>query len=306
MGKQKIETPAAVPEPKRMTFDVSPSPEAIEGLTLRQEATLIVVKDQISHSYALQFIRDTKQLKRRIEDHWSRTTRLIDNLKKDLLNLKRDDLAPVEQAISIAESVALDYEARERRRAQEEQDRQRREAEQRAREDREAELARFEREALKAEQSSAALSAREQIFAQAVEQGHGHQAAAKLAGFAEPLKAAERLMSTPKIVKAIAAMQSAKEIRQQAAAKREQPLDVVTRKVEANLGKAAGTSTRMYYSCKVVDLTKFRAALLAGVIPIDSVAPDASKLNDQATALKELFEQAYPGCQLIKTPRIAG
>lgn len=297
----------AAPEQRGITIDITPSAEAGEALTLRQQAGALVVIDRDSHANALEFIRGAKQLQRKIEEHWSRITRSVDDLKKNLLTLKRQDLAPVEDAIKSATAVALSYETIERERVRVEEERVRREAEATARVKREKEQRELEQAALKAEAGSKDLSEREQTFVDFYVRGSSAEKAAGLAGYKDPAGQATRLLATPKIVKAIAATRTAAEIRTQAAAKREAPLDVApTQKVESQLGKAAGVRTTTNYSAAVDDLTKFRALYMAGKLPIEAAIPDPVYLNGQAVALKDTFEAAFPGCRLVKKTGIAG
>jgi hypothetical protein len=297
-------------KPKRMELDVAPAPEAREALTLRQQATSIVVVDRQSHMAALEFIKGAKQLKRKIEEHWSRITRSVDEMKRNLLNFKREDLAPVEDAITRVERLAIDYENVERRRQAEKQEQERRDAEERSRLERQQELARLEREALKREASSPELSERETTFVAAYVYGIGTRGdafnSATRAGYADPLKAGSRLIGSEKIQKAIAAKREAVAIREQAEARKAAPVEVVVREVESELGKVAGTSTRTTYSAKIVDLAKFQAAVLDGTIPFDYVDPNGPALNQAAKRLGGLFESAFPGCELVKKQGIAG
>lgn len=122
------------------TVSLDPSPDAPAGARLALQALDLVVVDVRGHANALEFLRGAKTLRRRIEDHWSTITRNVDELKRRLLDLKRADLKPVEDAIATATRAALDYEAAERARVEAEQARRRREAEAVARAAREAEL----------------------------------------------------------------------------------------------------------------------------------------------------------------------
>lgn len=299
-------------KPKRIELDIAPAPEAREALTLKQQAGELVIVDRATHSQALEFIKGAKQLRRKIEEHWSRITRSVDEMKRNLLNYKREDLQPVEDAIARAERIALDYETAERRRIAEEEERRRREEEERATAARQAEIERLEREALKAEASSPDLSAREQKFVDAYVGGNGRAGdvfqAAKFAGFADPLKSGSKLIGTPKIQKAIAAARQAVEIRKQAEARRDAPLEVETVAVESELGKAAGVSSRTYYSAVIVDLAKFEAAVKSGAIGFEFVEPNQSALNEAAKRIKKasIFGQAFPGVELRERKGIAG
>lgn len=293
---------------KSIAIDISPSVEAGEALTLRQQATALVVTNKATHTNALEFIRGAKQLKRKIETHWSNITRSVDDLKKNLLTLKRQDLEPVDEAIAQAERVSLGYEQAENARAQAEADRNRIAAEEKAARERAAELDRLEQQALKAEAGSSDLSPRERVFVtHFLTWGNGSKAAS-VAGFKDAEKRGTLLLTMPKIQEAIRAQREAELIRQQATAKREQPLDVQTKQVESRLGKAAGVSTRTTYSCDPddLDLEKLVAAIVAGSVEYGAIEPDLVFLNRQAVALKESFEAAYPGCKLVKKSGIAG
>jgi hypothetical protein len=306
MAKASTRPPPAAAKPRTMEIDVSPSPEASEALTLREQADRLTVSDQPTHRNALEFVRGAKQLKRKIEDHWSRITRVIDETKRNLLDLKRQDLEPVDAAISTVERRALDYAEIQKRLEREEQDRLRRKAEQDAQTRRDRELADQERRALDLEKASADLSPRERLFVEAILAGAGGAAAAQRAEFKDPARAAERLLATPKILQAIEHQRSANAIRDQAAAKRDAPLDVVVPKAETHTARVSGTRTVTYYSCEIVDETRFRAAFVAGLIPSDSMLPNQPELNRAAGRLVDTFEAAYPGTRLVKRQGIAG
>jgi hypothetical protein len=297
-------------QPAALNIDLRPAPEATQALTLREQANALIVSDRDSHTAALEFVRGAKQLKRAIEDHWSRITRSIDDLKRNMLTLKQQDLAPVEDALIRAGLVALTYENAERERQRVELERQRQENEARARREREAETARLEAQALEAEESSADLSAREQAFVMAYVSGIGARGdarvAAERAGYKDADKQAARLLATEKIQKAIFAKRQAIELREQAAAQQAKPLDVVAPKVESNLGKAAGVSTRLTYSGECLDFDALFDAVAAGRAPRSVLMVNGPELNAEARSLKESFEQAFPGCRLVKKQGLAG
>ncbi len=296
------------PATTQMVIDLTPSPEAQQGLTLRQQATALVVRDKDTHRGALEFIRGAKQLKRTIEEHWSRITRVIDNTKRDLLDLKRRDVEPVEEALRIAEGVTVAYQQAEDRRVREEQDRLRRQEEERARQQRERELAEQEARAEALERDSPDLSNREQIFVEAYVDGLTDRDAAVRAAFKNPKAAALRLLATQKIVDAISAKREAIAIREQAAAKKASPLDVNhVATVQRETSHVAGTRTTMTYGCEeVYDKAALYRAIVAGDVSWDAVQPNPVYLNDQARKLKDLFEASYPGCRLRKKAGIAG
>ena len=295
------------------SIDVAPSPDAGQGLSLQTRATALVVVDRGSHEQALELIRGAKQLKRAIEDHWSKITRGVDELKRNLLGLKNKDLAPIEAALAVLTERALTYSNAEERRARAEEETRRRAAEELARVDREAALALQELEAARFEESSPQLSARERIFVDQFMTSHTldtrlrAQQAAHWAKFADPAKAGARLIRTPKILEAIGVAQQALELRRQSAAVKQQPLNVVAPpKVDRQVGYVPGTSKRTTYAAEVTDPVKFILAYLAGDIPTDAMVPNQVWLNKQAGDLKEKFEQAFPGVSLVKKETIAG
>jgi len=295
--------PAPAPPPARpaVQLDIQPSPDAGEAITLRQQATQIVIVDKASHTRALEFTRGAKQLKRKIEDHWMRITRNVDDLK-------RADLEPVEAALAQIDGRIVDYVNAEQRRQREEEDRQRRENEARARQDRERELADQEAEAARIEAQTETLSAREEVFVNAIVTHHFLPSrAAERAGYKNPIPTSVKLLATPKIADAIASRKAAAEIRQQAEAVKQQPLAVTAPNVESNLGRAAGTRMVTSYSCEPdVDLDAlFQAAILNPDLR-RAFSANTVYLNQQARALRESFESVFPGCRLHKSTTVAG
>jgi hypothetical protein len=307
MAKTQSKHGVPASAPKLVTIDVTPPAEAREGVALVTTARHLVVTDKETHRVALEFIRGAKQLKRKIEEHWSRITRTVDEQKRTLLTLKREDLEPVETALSIAERVAVDYQNAEDRRVREEEDRRRVEAEAQAQRDREAELQRAEAAALKLEESDE-LSNREQVFVQAKVDGLDDFKAASRAGYAQPRSAAERLMKTAKILTAISNAQSALAIRQQAEAKRRQPLDIISRPVERQTAKVSGVRANLtYWSCSpAIDVDKLIDGVIAGTVDRRALMPNQVFLNQQAEQLHEAFNAAYPGCSFVKRQSIGG
>lgn len=304
---------AAPAPPKAISVDIAPSPDAGEAVSLHQQANMLEVVDKASHVEALEFLRGAKQLKRKIEDHWTRITRSVDDLKRNLLDLKRGDLAPVEAAIAVLDTRVVTFVNAEQRRIRDEEDRQRRENEERARQKLADDLARQEQEALDLEAQSPALSAREQAFAdaffalgpQGVPSFEQAGAIARRVGYKNPIDTATKLLATPKILDYLASKRAAAALREQAAATKRAPLVVDAPVVESNLGKVAGTRMVTSYSCEVVDLEELIGAIRRGGDP-KTVKPDNVYLNRQAEMLKEAFEGAYPGCRLVKRQTVAG
>lgn len=298
--------PVVVPT-TNVLIDMTPAPEAAQAIALRSQVTGMVVNDKPSHEAALTDIRRWKQLKRAIEDHWSKITRNVDELKRNLLDLKRKDLEPVDYVIDVATRLAQTYADNEARRVREETDRLRREAEQKAADDRARQLREQEERAAQLEADSPHLSNREQIFVEALVDGRTGPAAAQRAGYQDPAGASARLLASEKIQKAIGAKQEAIALRKQAEATRQQPLDVVQpQKVQSNVGKVAGIRNTTTWSAEVIDLETMRRAYMAGELPLDALVPNQVFLNDQARQLHEAFDAAYPGCRHIKNTGLAG
>lgn len=308
-----------VPPP---SIDVSRAPEAGQALELRATAGTLVVKDRASHEYALEFVRGAKQLQRKITEHWQRITRSVDDLKRTMLNLKATDLAPVEEAIRLVERAALDYENDERQRQAAADEANRLERERQAKAERQRELDAAEDRALELEQQSTNLSARELWFVESVFNNdidaanpsladiRKMQAICKEAGYKDVDNSVARLLRMPKITEAIRAKHDARAIREQADAKRQQPIDIIDAPpVESNLARGRGLpTTRTYYSCEVLDAGKLREAFLNGELNPEALIPNEVYLNAQARAAKsaEIFERAFPGCRLVKRQGLAG
>lgn len=295
----------APPKKASVEIELAPSPEAPEGLSLERQARALTVTDKGTHYEALEFVRGAKQLKRKIEDHWSRITRSVDDLKRNLLTMKRADLEPVEKAIEIVTAAATTYQDAEERRAREQEERNRRAAEEKAQREREQLLAKAEADALAAEENSPTLSTRENVFVGHVLGGSTATNAAKMAGYKDAEVQGRRLLATQKITDAIQAKRTAAAIREQAAATKQQPLDVVQpRKVEMQTAKVAGVRSTMNYRCEVLSAAELIAAVIAGTVEPEALIPNEVYLNQQARQLKEAFQ--YPGCRLVKTPGLAG
>jgi hypothetical protein len=296
------------PHPNEIRIDLSPSPEAPQGLALRTRAEELEVVDKQTHEDCLLFLRGAKQVKRTIEDRWTRVKRSLDSFKRDIMDQERREIEPVDDAIRMATNEAMAYKEKEDRRVREEQDRLRREEEEKARIRRERDLADAEAAALKAEKDSPILSARERDFVDTYAYGNNSaEVSARHAGFKNPADAARRLLDTPKIQDAIHATQKAAEIRRQAEATRQRPLDVKTHTVTSQVAKVAGVRNTTNYSCDpIIDEAKLRAAYLAGEVDPRCFTPNLVFLNDAARQLTTEFPAAYPGCSLLKKTGIAG
>jgi len=303
-----VPAPAAV---QHTTIDITPAEGATQALTLRAEALGLVVIDKDSHRNALEFIRSAKQLKRKIEDHWSAITRNVDGLKKNLLDLKRRDLEPVEAAIEVAAATTLRFEQQEADRVRRIEAENRRLAEEKAARDRADQLREQEDAALRLEQDSPNLSPRESVFVDAIIAGFTPTAAAQRSNYKDAEAQGARLIDSVKIRTAIATRQQVQAIRQEAAAVAVQPLDIKVEKVISQTAKVAGVSSRSTWSAEVVN---FKALLQSLGITDETnliaaqlvLQPDTVFLNQEATKLHEKLSQTYPGVEGREKRGIAG
>lgn len=285
---------------------LTPAPEAAEGLTLRATAAKLVVIDTASHEVCRRFQVDLKALKRKIEAHYAAIKAPLNAARATVLEMERQHLAPIDEALKIALHLDVSFIDAEERRVAAEAARQREENERIAREQREAELAAAEAEAAQLEADSPNLSAREQTFVDGILAGFLSNVAAERAGYKNPEQAAARLGKTQKVLDAIAAAQQARAIREQAEAQKAAPLVVEAPVVKSRVAKVAGTSVRTTYSAQCIDVLALAKAVVEGRVPVEAIQADSVFLNRQAVALRETFERVYPGCKLVKNTGIAG
>jgi hypothetical protein len=312
----------STPPATTANLDISRAPERGQALELANQLRAIVVTDKASHARALEMIRAGKEIKRKMTSHWQRITRSIDDLKRTMFGFRDDDIGPLDLGLVAAEGVVLRYENAEKERVRRREEEDRLARERKALEDRNRELEAAEDRALELEQQSTNLSARElwfvdQVFAQNLNvikptntDLRSMQAIAKQAGYKDVDVQVARLLRTQKILDAIVSKHEAKAIREQAAARRTQPIDVApAAPVESNLASGRGLpTTRTYYSCEVVDVDKLKEAFLNGEVDRQALTFDQVYLNSQARNAKsaEIFEAAFPGCRLVKRQGLAG
>jgi hypothetical protein len=248
------------------------------------------------------FIRTGNAAKKTVEEHW-KITAVISGIHRKLTAKRGVAVQALEDGAAIAQRLHNTYADNERRRAAEETERLRQAAEQKAREDRERELAQLEEQALKAEASTKDLSEREQAFVERVHAGVQPVRAAEVAGFKNATAQAARLMAEPKIVAALEAKRTAEAARTQAAARREQPLEVQAETVKPEIQKAGGFD-RSTHSAEVVDELAFIMAAIGGKhgIPPDCLTVNTTKLNEYARSLQERIG-LWPGIRHKKTTK---
>jgi hypothetical protein len=313
----------STPPATTANLDISRAPERGQALELANQLRAIVVTDKASHARALEMIRAGKEIKRKMTSHWQRITRSIDDLKRTMFGFRDDDIGPLDLGLVAAEGVVLRYENAEKERVRRREEEDRLARERKALEDRNRELEAAEDRALELEQQSEGLSARELWFVEKV-YSNGLELAnptatdlramiriATDAGYKKNVDVeVARLLRSKKILVAIEAKKDAAAIREQAEAKRQQPIHVVdTPPVEAQVAQGRGLpTTRTYYSAEVFDANQLREAFLNGKVDPQALIPNEVYLNAQARAAKsaEIFERAFPGVRLKSRQGLAG
>lgn len=250
------------------------------------------------------FIRSANQDRKEVEEHWTICS-AVHRFHRQLTAKRDKSVKALEQAAAIAQRHHNTYTEAERRRAQEEEDRINRQREEEARQRRELELQEQERQALEREQQLEGLSEREARFVELVAYGYNSPAtSARQAGYKDPEKQGERLMATPKIQAAIQAKKEAQAIRQQAEARRREPLVVDTVEVKPDITRAAGAVDRTTHSAELLNEAALISACIAGGhgIPHDILQVNPAKLNEYARSLHERIN-LWPGVRYKKTTK---
>lgn len=262
------------------------------------------------------FIRKNTADKKEMEEHWKITTLMHQFHRR--LTAGRDRGVKVRDEVAlIGNRLHNAYTEAERRRVNEENDRRRREQERLANEQRERELRDLEAKALSAEAGSPDLSEREQRFIDYYLSTKNAPQAARQAGYKEPDSQALRLLNSEKIKAAVAAKQQATEIRQQVAARREQPVEV-SDFVEVKAQVAGGDRTT--WGAQIYDEDAFISACMDPMtrtrhgIPADIVVAAMKRaiklgngslpeVNDIATQIHEKID-TWPGVRHKKNTRV--
>jgi hypothetical protein len=299
-----------------LNVDLTPAAEAAEGVSLLKRAQGLAIVDKVTHEAARSFLKGAKALKRAIEEHYSTIKKPLNDARNTVLDMERAHLAPVLEAIRLAERADVEYVREQQRIEAEERERRRLEAEAEERERRAEEAAKIEAEASALESASEELSARERVFVREVMAwGAATPAAwlkaARLAGYKDPQQAADRLVKSQKIQHAITSAQEAAALRKAAERVQSAPVNVAPVEVESQIGTVSGTSLRTYYSCGAVDLQALILAVAENIKSGDGsmvLALEANMpyLNSQARDLKAMFERVYPMCKLAKREGVAG
>lgn len=234
-----------------------------------------------------------------IEQHWT-VTSLMHQFHKRLVARRDKGVTMLEKAKGLGNRLHQDYKDAEQRRADEETRRINAENEQKARIEQEQRAAELEQLAVTAEATRADLSERERTFVDLVYAGHGAPQAARTAGFKDPVSRAVVLMATAKIQTAIQAKHEAAALRQQATAKRQEPVvyDDVT--VEADITKGGDRST---WSAEVFNERALIQAVIAGQVPVDILCVKQTVLNDYAKKFQHNLDR-WPGVKAVKRTSI--
>lgn len=250
-------------------------------------------------------IRDAKLTRKEIDAHWT-ITQVVHGLHRKLTAARERAGLIADQAADIAQKLHNRYAEDERQRAIAETNRLRREAEERESLRRMEEERELEAKAVAAESASPELSERERTFVELVSQGALWHIAAQRAGFKDGHKAAARLGDSLKIKQALKAKEDAAAIRQQAAARRDRPLEVEFEEVKPDIARATpGGFDRSTWSAEVYDEDAFMAAVLdprtrtALGIPADVATFRQPKLNELAKSLNENINK-WPGVRAVK------
>ena len=295
-----------------LTVSLDAAPNAAEGGTFLQRAHGITITDKATHAECRQFIKDAKALRRTVAEHYAAIKKPLNEARNTVLDMEKQHLAPIDEAIALAERVDVAFVREQQRIEQAEADRLRREAEAAEQARRDEAAAEAEAEALKLEASSAVLSEREQKFVSLWIRDYGGKSAtstydcALFAGYKDGAYG-ERLLANPKIQTAITDARQAAAIRRQSEAAQAARIIVEVTPVASEIASVAGTSLRTYYGCdSQVDLRALMGAVLDGRVPMEAIQPNMVYLNAQARMLKATFPSVYPGCKLAQRDGVTG
>lgn len=117
---------------KPLSVSLEPAPQAGEAVSLLSQAQTLTITDQVSHAACRTFLKGAKTLKRAIEDHYAAIKEPLNKARTAILAMEKTHLAPVLQAIALAEKADLDYVHKRQRIEQQMADRRREKAEAKA------------------------------------------------------------------------------------------------------------------------------------------------------------------------------
>lgn len=255
------------------------------------------------------FIKTCNGAVKAATEHWDITS-LFHGFHKRLVAARKRAEEPNTEAGAIAQRLHNQYVDQEKRRAAEEEDRLRREETRKAEADRQRDLARLEEQALKAEVDSPTLSEREERFAHLIWQNFDMPAtAARMCGYKDHERQAERLMAMPKIQQAIDAKKLSCGARQQAEALKSRPVETRDVRVAANV-QSIGTD-RTTWGATVYDgeallnaaiedemMRRAGKAAVHGV-PLDVLMVNPVVVNKHGQSMHEAIDK-WPGVRHTK------
>jgi hypothetical protein len=235
------------------------------------------------------------------EAHYEPVTGALFKMHRRLTQSRAAVTKPLEESIAIKQRLHNAYVEAERRRVEQENERLRRQAEEEARAAQQRELEELERQAVAAEEASKFLSTRESLFVEIMANTGNAVAAAKAAGFADPLKHGARLMTLAKITTAINGLKDARAIRTQAVAVAAQPAlpRQMVQTERPAVSKASGSRSRETWRAVFDNREELHQAALRGEVPGDVLMIDESRVQQYARDLHELID-AWPGVHADK------
>lgn len=270
------------------------------------EASLVAAKawpaptSKLEAERIQQGIRQATQDIKQAEDYWGITS-VVYRWQRRLVALRERPIEKLNEVKAIGDRHVNAWNREQKRIADEAAAKERREKEQEERERRERELAEVEAAAVKAEESSPDLSPREEMFIDEFLRNNGNgQAAAKYAGYKDPLGQSARLLTNDKIKKAIEAKQQAAALRRQAEAVRQMPIEVEVEPVRA----ATTKGTRTTWGAEITDAQAFINAVFEGKhgIPRDVLMIDEAKVREYGANMQALIDR-WPGVRHTKTTK---
>lgn len=277
----------------------------LERRALAKEATSKTLQkavDAESDKRLQAFVLDCGADIKEVESHWS-VCQAVSRLHRKLTARRGISVDALERAKGRAQTFHNEWVESEKRRVAREQEQERLRQEQLAREQQEREAQQLEDAALDAEAHQASLSERERIFVELIEKGYSAARAAQGASYKDPNKRGPQLLDSPKIAKVLEENRKAKAAREQAAAVRTMPLEVIhVEKPAMELSKPAGGAKDVTrWSGEILDQAATIEAFRSGQygIPGDLFQINETKLNEYARSLEARLD-LWPGVRAKK------
>jgi hypothetical protein len=254
--------------------------------------------DKQLQAFVLKCSDDIKE----VEAHWS-ICQAVSRLHRKLTARRGLSVDALERAKTKAQTFHNEWVESERRRVAREAELERQRQEQLAREQRERELAALEDKALEAEAAMDDLSERERIFVDHIERGFSPARAAQGAGYQNPNVRGPKLLESPKVAKVLEENRKAKAAREQAAALKAAPVEVIhVERPAMEVSKPAGGAKDVTrWSGEILDEAATIEAFRSGQygIPGDLFQINPTKLNEYARSLEARLD-LWPGVRAKK------